>query len=142
MKTPATKFEVHVNGRRFSDATVNLEDQLEVNLVSVAGQETAILAVTAFAPGVAKGGNYIRSENLVLKPGDRVTISLSTARDVSATVGPPDPEIEKERSTELEATCAFCGKSNIEVQKLIAGAKAFICDECVILCHDIIREET
>jgi hypothetical protein len=110
--------------------------------VSVAGQETAVLAVTAFIPGVPKGGNYVRSENLVLRPGDRVTISLSTAQDVSTTVGSPDPEIEKERSTELEANCGFCGKRNTEVQKLIAGSKAFICDECVVLCHDIIREET
>ncbi len=38
--------------------------------------------------------------------------------------------------------CSFCGKSQHEVRKLIAGPTVFICDECVELCMDIIREET
>ena len=37
--------------------------------------------------------------------------------------------------------CSFCGKSQHEVRKLIAGPQVFICDECVELCNDIIREE-
>ncbi len=37
--------------------------------------------------------------------------------------------------------CSFCGKSQNEVRKLIAGPSVFICDECVELCNDIIREE-
>jgi ATP-dependent Clp protease ATP-binding subunit ClpX len=37
--------------------------------------------------------------------------------------------------------CSFCGKSQHEVRKLIAGPSVFICDECVDLCNDIIREE-
>src|SRR5918996_455180 len=38
--------------------------------------------------------------------------------------------------------CSFCGKSQHEVRKLIAGPSVFICDECIELCNDIIREET
>ncbi len=38
--------------------------------------------------------------------------------------------------------CSFCGKSQHEVRKLIAGPSVFICDECVNLCNDIIRDET
>ena len=38
--------------------------------------------------------------------------------------------------------CSFCGKSQNEVKKLIAGPSVFVCDECVDLCNDIIREET
>ena len=38
--------------------------------------------------------------------------------------------------------CSFCGKSQHEVRKLIAGPTVFICDECVELCMDIIREES
>lgn len=38
--------------------------------------------------------------------------------------------------------CSFCGKSQHEVRKLIAGPSVFVCDECVALCNDIIREET
>lgn len=45
--------------------------------------------------------------------------------------------------TDLKSTlyCSFCGKSQHEVRKLIAGPTVFICDECVELCNDIIREE-
>ncbi len=38
--------------------------------------------------------------------------------------------------------CSFCGKSQNEVKKLIAGPSVFVCDECVELCNDIIREES
>ncbi|MGC8731133.1 MAG: ClpX C4-type zinc finger protein, partial [Halothiobacillaceae bacterium] len=37
--------------------------------------------------------------------------------------------------------CSFCGKSQDEVRKLIAGPSVYICDECVELCNDILREE-
>ena len=45
---------------------------------------------------------------------------------------------EKNNST---LYCSFCGKSQHEVKKLIAGPTVFICDECVELCMDIIKEE-
>jgi len=38
-------------------------------------------------------------------------------------------------------TCSFCGKSQEDVKKLIAGPTVFICDECIELCNDIIAEE-
>ena len=38
-------------------------------------------------------------------------------------------------------TCSFCGKSQAEVRKLIAGPTVYICDECIDLCNDIIAEE-
>src|SRR5712691_10202616 len=38
--------------------------------------------------------------------------------------------------------CSFCGKSQHDVRKLIAGPSVFICDECIELCKDIIHEET
>ena len=40
-----------------------------------------------------------------------------------------------------ELCCSFCGKSQKEVKKLIAGPSVYICDECVELCNDIITEE-
>ena len=50
---------------------------------------------------------------------------------------------DKKGSSSSEKTlyCSFCGKSQHEVKKLIAGPSVFICDECIDLCHDIIREE-
>lgn len=43
---------------------------------------------------------------------------------------------------EPSISCSFCGKSQREVRKLIAGPSVFICDECISLCNDIIQEET
>ena len=52
--------------------------------------------------------------------------------------------MSKNNSSDSKNTlyCSFCGKSQHEVRKLIAGPTVFICDECVELCMDIIREET
>src|SRR4030088_3103538 len=49
---------------------------------------------------------------------------------------------EKSSPGEKLLYCSFCGKSQHEVRKLIAGPSVFICDECIELCNDIIREET
>lgn len=48
---------------------------------------------------------------------------------------------EKKSSSEKLLYCSFCGKSQHEVKKLIAGPSVFICDECIDLCNDIIRDE-
>jgi ATP-dependent Clp protease ATP-binding subunit ClpX len=48
---------------------------------------------------------------------------------------------EKAGNGEKLLYCSFCGKSQHEVRKLIAGPSVFICDECIELCNDIIREE-
>ncbi len=52
----------------------------------------------------------------------------------------PDQKGDNEDNGKL-LYCSFCGKSQHEVRKLIAGPSVFICDECVELCNDIIREE-
>ncbi len=48
---------------------------------------------------------------------------------------------KKAASSEKALYCSFCGKSQHEVKKLIAGPSVFICDECIELCNDIIRDE-
>ena len=48
---------------------------------------------------------------------------------------------EKKGSADKTLYCSFCGKSQHEVRKLIAGPSVFICDECIDLCNDIIRDE-
>lgn len=48
---------------------------------------------------------------------------------------------EKKGATEKLLYCSFCGKSQHEVKKLIAGPSVFICDECIDLCNDIIRDD-
>ena len=49
--------------------------------------------------------------------------------------------MSEKNSGEKLLYCSFCGKSQHEVRKLIAGPSVFICDECIELCNDIIREE-
>lgn len=46
------------------------------------------------------------------------------------------------KSGEKLLYCSFCGKSQHEVRKLVAGPSVFVCDECITLCNDIMREET
>ena len=48
---------------------------------------------------------------------------------------------KKGSSSEKTLYCSFCGKSQHEVKKLIAGPKVFVCDECIELCNEIIRDE-
>lgn len=48
---------------------------------------------------------------------------------------------DKKNNEDKLLYCSFCGKSQHEVKKLIAGPSVFVCDECVELCNDIIREE-
>ena len=48
---------------------------------------------------------------------------------------------KKSASSEKTLYCTFCGKSQHEVKKLIAGPSVFICDECIDLCNEIIRDE-
>ena len=49
--------------------------------------------------------------------------------------------VDKSSTGDKLLYCSFCGKSQHEVRKLIAGPSVFICDECIELCNDIIREE-
>ncbi|MCG6969206.1 MAG: ATP-dependent Clp protease ATP-binding subunit ClpX [Gammaproteobacteria bacterium] len=53
----------------------------------------------------------------------------------------PDDKHNKGDDSGKLLYCSFCGKSQHEVRKLIAGPSVFVCDECVELCNDIIREE-
>ncbi|MEI7432032.1 MAG: ATP-dependent Clp protease ATP-binding subunit ClpX [Betaproteobacteria bacterium] len=48
---------------------------------------------------------------------------------------------DKKSGSEKMLYCSFCGKSQHEVKKLIAGPSVFICDECIDLCNDIVRDE-
>lgn len=50
-------------------------------------------------------------------------------------------DMENSKSSSKILHCSFCGKSQKEVKKLIAGSNVFICNECIDLCYDIIKEE-
>ena len=48
---------------------------------------------------------------------------------------------DSQEDNKANLSCSFCGKSQKEVKKLIAGPSVYICDECIGLCNDIIAEE-
>ena len=68
---------------------------------------------------------------------------MSDSWQFAAKVASGDAVMSKAGGNDTKSTlyCSFCGKSQHEVRKLIAGPTVFICDECVELCMDIIREE-
>ena len=66
---------------------------------------------------------------------------LSFAAERLSAAHTPFMADKKGSSSEKVLYCSFCGKSQHEVKKLIAGPSVFICDECIELCNDIIRDE-
>ena len=136
----ATNFVVEVNRVLLADATVTLADQLEVNLVSVAGQEEAVLVVTAFLPGAPKPEKYIHSKKGTVAAGDTVTIRLAALADEKSTMIREPQGVGDENRANDGMTCSFCGKAQIEVRKMVAGPAVFICDKCAELCHEIMHE--
>ena len=143
MKRPATRYEVQVNGKLVADATVNIADQLEINIVSLTEHDGAVLALTAFMPAGEKRENYVHTKNTVLSPGDVVTITLAEVRQPATTrVNKPNMNEKDDTPSGPVMTCSFCGKTQTEMGKILAGKDVFICDECVKLCHEIIIDET
>jgi len=143
MKTPGTKFEIQVNGKPLADATVSIADQLEVNLASLAGQDGAVLAVTAFMPGAPKRDGFVHTKSALVSPGDTVTIRLQEVPgEIATRINAQQGDGDEGSSGEGRMTCSFCGKTHLEVAKIVAGPNAFICNECVAMCHDIVAHET
>ena len=64
-------------------------------------------------------------------------------KQVRRVLGRARGEVERRRDDHSNGnlSCSFCGKSQKEVKKLIAGPTVYICDECIGLCNDIIAEE-
>nr|WP_242589440.1 ATP-dependent Clp protease ATP-binding subunit ClpX [Corallococcus macrosporus] len=56
-------------------------------------------------------------------------------------MGPANSEAAVKKEHHVNLSCSFCGKSQREVRKLIAGPTVYICDECIKLCNDIIADE-
>jgi hypothetical protein len=86
-----------------------------------------------------------RREVVKLIAGPRVFICnecvaiCRRAIDQEKAAGSPDPQPESQ--TEQKLRCRFCGKSSRDVDVLIAGPGIFICDACVVISEEIIREE-
>ena len=143
MSKLGTRFEIHLNDNLVAAATVNISDQLEINLVSLPGDDNAVLAVTAFLPEAPKRDHYVHTSNTVVSPGDTVTIALKDVKNALGTsLVTPSGGSASAPTITTELRCSFCNKSQHEVRKVVAGPDVIICDECVALCRDIIDDET
>ena len=74
------------------------------------------------------------------RTGESYSTSLQRLRD-RKTEEPPMTDTETPEAPEI-FSCSFCGKSQKDVKKLIAGPGSYICDECVALCAEIISEDS
>lgn len=72
------------------------------------------------------------------KTGESYAAALRHFRDISPREDHMSQEKETSTTTEEPLKCSFCGKSQTKVRKVIAGPGVYICDECVVLCVDII----
>ena len=77
-----------------------------------------------------------RARDRAAKTGESYTAALRHLRH-SAREG----HMSTTTSTEFAASCSFCGKTNQQVRKLIAGPGVYICEECIALCNEIIDDE-
>jgi hypothetical protein len=143
MSKLGTRFEIQLNEKLIAAATLSLSDQVEINLVSLPGQEDAVLTVTAFLPNAPKKDHYLHTRNTVVSPGDTLTIALEDVKTaISTRLDTPTGGAADVSATSGVVRCSFCGKSQHEVRKVVAGPDVIICDECVALCNDIMSNET
>jgi hypothetical protein len=68
-------------------------------------------------------------------------VRLVTVRPMSRDPRRQPPSTDAPEATTPKLRCSFCGKSQGEIRKLIAGPNVYICDECVDLCNDILERE-
>src|SRR5262245_8157451 len=143
MSKLGTRFEIQVNEMLVAAATVSLANQLEINLVSLPGEEDAVLTVTAFLPNAPKKDHYVHTRNTVVSPGDTLTIELRNVKRATSTrLDTPSGGAADVSAVSGAVKCSFCGKSQHEVRKVVAGSDVIICDQCVALCNDIMSNET
>ena len=135
------RFEILLNGKTLCEAGVSEEDQLEAALVKLLESDQPILNVTVFEPSNKNAENFLTWKTEVLNVGDEVTIKLSSGEKESKSYVNASEKESSESEVESTMFCSFCSKGNFEVQKFIAGNNAYICDECIELCHDIVEDE-
>src|SRR6201995_354801 len=99
----------------------------------------------AFPAGNDRSGSFCVDPGRAAQGGGIPCPPRPAGGRYSPVIGPraPGAGVSMSKSGDSKNTlyCSFCGKSQHEVRKLIAGPTVFICDECVELCMDIIREE-
>lgn len=132
--------EVEVNGDRVVTAGVEGADKIDATVTICPGIKESWVRVA---------GEVVPDSNppadafwfyRAMSPGDRVTITLVDAAEPN----PPkltrsDPSLEA--TDDIPFACSFCGKSAVEIEKIYAGSKAQICNECIQFMHGMAVED-
>ena len=134
-------YEISVNGEKLCEIGVNEEDQLEVALAKLVGDDGGVLNITALLPCSPQRKKSLEWETYYLQVGDEITVKTREATARQATYLDDYREPDEEDESESTIFCSFCGKGNLEVEKIVAGNDAFICEECIQLCTDILDSE-
>ena len=129
-------YEISVNGKLLSKASVSECDQLEAALAKLVGEREPILNFTVFSPSARYPNKHISWQTDQIDVGDELLIRIVEDD------GSSDATIKTIEDLNAEVVskcfCSFCGKGDREVPSMIAGKDGvFICNECVELCVDI-----
>jgi hypothetical protein len=130
---------VKVNDELLYEANITEEDQFEIAFAKLLGDSAAVLNVTGFVPSSLEDKKYFNWESQRIYSNDEITIHLQQKQGNHETSFVSHEE-EEDEEAESSMVCSFCGKGDLEVKKMIAGENAFICNECVDLCQDIISD--
>jgi hypothetical protein len=133
-------FEILLNGEVLCEAGVSEEDQLEAALVKLLGSDQPIFNITVFDPSNKAKESFESWKTEILKVGDEITIKLNPGEGAESYVSGKEDE-HQETGSASTLFCSFCNKGNFEVQSLVAGNDSYICDECIVMCHDIVEDE-
>ena len=135
--------EILHNGKRLCVMGHEKADSMQISLMYVKRDNALILTTDADVsqtPDLRETLSWLRDQPAI-REGD--TIELRLAHDLVPDPGHVSHSFGKRVTGEKqqELYCSFCGKSQHKVKRLIAGPHVFICNECVGLCNDIIRDE-
>ena len=122
-----TRDEVTLTGQSGRSAHICYDCLTLLACMAASTPEVRTIPDGPFATNRAAFKAFLREWDL---PGGTTNSTAGTAQPEPDDV--PDPAVK----------CSFCGKLPSQVTKMIAGPSAFICNECVALCNDIISEET
>ena len=132
-------YTISVNGEKLCEVGVQEEDQLEVALAKLAGDESGVLNLTALLPSCSGPDNALSWETYYVDVGDEVCITIQNSpREGGAYLDDYRPE--EDETDPLR--CSFCRKTSREVKQIVSGNDAFICNECIGMCVDILDTET
>jgi hypothetical protein len=134
--------EILHNGKRLCVMGHEKSDSMQISLLYVKDGDVLGLSTWAYVrqtPELQETLSWLK-ERPVIRVGD--TIEMKVTRDLAPDAGHLSSSFGRRVAEgQQELFCSFCGKSQHDVKKMVAGPRVFICNECVQLCTDVIGKE-